>query len=524
MEKERTLAVTKMHLILNKNLIKTLKYSLFSNLLIIIPYSTQPQTAPPNVVLPNIAPPNVTLSNIMLNLLFNNPYNKYPNNNHLKKNHLNNNHLNDNHLNDNHLKNNHLNHNHLNHNHLNHNHLNRNHLNRNHLNHNTITSTTITSTTITSTAITSTPQSHQQIQNQSFPNEPLQQQLFQSSPPFQQSEQQQQQQQQHQQQQHQQQLQYEQQQDQPIQSYITFSEKEEKETEPEEGPSTNPLSHSFDGSINPSELEYLKQLSVGASGDIYKGLYKGCEVAIKVIRQIGSRPKEELDKEFKMLCLVTSSHVVKCFGACLSSQLTCIVMELCSRDTLYSVLNKEGIKWSFGIQACIEAVTGLRTLHVHQPPILHRDLKSLNLLVTEDWHIKLCDFGLSQFEIPQNFETLKEVCGTFAYSDPQVFNGNPFSIASDIYSMGIIFWEISQTIVMGRYSQPYSEYKNISFDFQILIRVATQNLRPTFSPQTPQKFQILTEKMLHNLQQERPGSLDILEVLETIKESGEVEG
>eukprot|EP01126_Amoeba_proteus_P035098 TRINITY_DN3527_c0_g3_i1.p1 TRINITY_DN3527_c0_g3~~TRINITY_DN3527_c0_g3_i1.p1 ORF type:complete len:390 (-),score=89.65 TRINITY_DN3527_c0_g3_i1:226-1245(-) len=247
-------------------------------------------------------------------------------------------------------------------------------------------------------------------------------------------------------------------------------------------------------------------------------------LVLQVIRQIGSRPKEELDKEFKMLCLVTSSHVVKCFGACLSSQLTCIVMELCSRDTLYSVLNKEGIKWSFGIQACIEAVTGLRTLHVHQPPILHRDLKSLNLLVTEDWHIKLCDFGLSQFEIPQNFETLKEVCGTFAYSDPQVFNGNPFSIASDIYSMGIIFWEISQTIVMGRYSQPYSEYKNISFDFQILIRVATQNLRPTFSPQTPQKFQILTEKMLHNLQQERPGSLDILEVLETIKESGEVEG
>jgi len=73
---------------------------------------------------------------------------------------------------------------------------------------------------------------------------------------------------------------------------------------------------------------------------------------------------------------------------------------------------------------------------LHKSNIFHRDLKSLNLLVTQEWHIKLADFGLSRFNTNDNMDTMKQMRGTFAYVDPEVYNNGTFTAASDIYSMG----------------------------------------------------------------------------------------
>lgn len=93
------------------------------------------------------------------------------------------------------------------------------------------------------------------------------------------------------------------------------------------------------------------------------------------------------------------------------------LVTVCERGSLFHYLNnpKEPIGWKEGLTFMDQTVKGLLALHSHNPPIMHRDLKSLNLLVTGDMKIKLCDFGLSRFNTVDNVQTLQRIRGTYAY-------------------------------------------------------------------------------------------------------------
>ena len=99
---------------------------------------------------------------------------------------------------------------------------------------------------------------------------------------------------------------------------------------------------------------------------------------------------------------------------------------------------------------------------------------------------------------------MKQMRGTFAYCDPEVYNGGIFSAASDIYSLGVIIWEIVNRVIKGKYEQPYSEYKHLTFDFQIIIQAAKEDLRPTIPPTCPPIFKDLITRGWHKSQKGRP--------------------
>jgi len=102
---------------------------------------------------------------------------------------------------------------------------------------------------------------------------------------------------------------------------------------------------------------------------------------------------------------------------------------------------------------------------------------------------------------------MKQMRGTFAYCDPEVYNGGIATAASDVYSLGIIIWEIVNRVLKKKYDQPYSEYKHLTFDFQIIIQAAKEDLRPTIPPNCPPVLRDLISRMWHKSQKERP-SLD----------------
>jgi serine/threonine protein kinase len=104
--------------------------------------------------------------------------------------------------------------------------------------------------------------------------------------------------------------------------------------------------------------------------------------------------------------------------------------------------------------------------------VLHRDLKSPNLLVDSNWTVKLCDFGLSRFANDGASATLQKVRGTYTHSPPEVFHGQSYTPKSDIYSLGVIFWELVNRCLKGRYEAPFSEYAKLKFDFQILLQAS----------------------------------------------------
>jgi serine/threonine protein kinase len=271
--------------------------------------------------------------------------------------------------------------------------------------------------------------------------------------------------------------------------------------------------------IDGKDLEYLKRLGSGTSGDVYKGLYKGQHVAIKVLKEMTEeQERDEFKKEFKVMCAVHHPNIVQFFGASFKPKL-CMVMEYCARGSMYHVLRDEtlDINWDRALTLMVQTTEGIHALHTNTPQIMHRDLKSLNLLVTDDWQVKVADFGLSRFDTAEALETLKQMRGTFAYCAPESYNGAKYTLKSDIYSMGIIFWEVINRVLKGVYEQPYSEYKNIQFDFQIIIQASKDNLRPTLPATTPEALAKLVKACVHEDNESRPSGPEVLALLASAK-------
>lgn len=149
-------------------------------------------------------------------------------------------------------------------------------------------------------------------------------------------------------------------------------------------------------------------------------------------------------------------------------------------------------------------------LHSYQPQIVHRDLKTLNLLVKKkifsfffflslshkeqvnsEWRVKLADFGLSRFSTESSTESLYKMKSTYSYCAPEVFNGNLYSPSSDIYACSIVFFEIIGRCINGTYTRPYGGLDG----FQILLQSATKNRRPVMLPGCPLKLWNLMASM-----------------------------
>eukprot|EP00339_Tiarina_fusa_P008981 CAMPEP_0117081440 /NCGR_PEP_ID=MMETSP0472-20121206/57397_1 /TAXON_ID=693140 ORGANISM="Tiarina fusus, Strain LIS" /NCGR_SAMPLE_ID=MMETSP0472 /ASSEMBLY_ACC=CAM_ASM_000603 /LENGTH=795 /DNA_ID=CAMNT_0004809365 /DNA_START=77 /DNA_END=2460 /DNA_ORIENTATION=- len=284
------------------------------------------------------------------------------------------------------------------------------------------------------------------------------------------------------------------------------------------------LSHSWE--INASELVFTTRIGEGTSAQVYKGTYRSQEVAIKILKEKAeAKVLEEFQKEFEIMSSLRSPHVVFFFGATTQPSL-CMVLEFCHKGALYDVLNdlREDITWSNVFKAAIDTIKGLLCLHNWKPQIVHRDMKSLNLLVDENWATKVSDFGTSRFTSGNGVDlsTLGKLRGTYAYCAPEVYfgkNGKNFTPKSDIYSFGVILWEMAYRCITGTYEQPFSEFKQIVFDFQIIIQSAKKDVRPTIPPNCPQAYTDLLNLCWHKDPDSRPTTEEVsrqLRQLETL--------
>lgn len=113
----------------------------------------------------------------------------------------------------------------------------------------------------------------------------------------------------------------------------------------------------------------------------------------------------------------------------------CFVMERCE-SSLYDLLHNQRVEYTSyaRIQIAADTATAMEYLHSHDPAIIHRDLKSLNLLMSTDGVIKLCDFGLVQAKTTQ--------AGTPAYMAPELLRNRAYNKSVDVYSFGILLFEI----------------------------------------------------------------------------------
>ncbi len=204
------------------------------------------------------------------------------------------------------------------------------------------------------------------------------------------------------------------------------------------------LSVSFEIPYN--ELQYGNKLGAGGFGIVYKGTWRFQNVAIKELLDEKPSPAAAADfkNEMQVMAKLRSSNVVQFYGCVLGNPKYCIVMEYMPKGSLFNLLRSEQtLDWSTRYKMTLDMACGLAFLHAEN--ILHRDLKSLNVLLDEHYHAKLTDFGLSKLKTETKTTTkTQQSVGSEGWIAPELTDPDgKDSQKSDVFSMGITMWEIA---------------------------------------------------------------------------------
>eukprot|EP00736_Rhodelphis_marinus_P013915 Rmarinus@m.7316 len=267
--------------------------------------------------------------------------------------------------------------------------------------------------------------------------------------------------------------------------------------------------------IKGGELKFLEKLGSGAFGDVYSGMWRGGPVAIKRVtstsEKLSAAEKENFMKELEVLSELRHPNVVLFMGACLEKQNTCLVTEYMTKGSLYEVLHsKTQLTWERRLQIALDAAKGMCFLHNSNPSILHRDLKSPNLLVDSDFRTKVSDFGLVTFQnrvkSSINTDTVLNGAMSVLWMAPEVLRAEPFTKKSDVYSFGIIFNEILTR------QHPFGD---LNLD-QVRAGVLMRQLRPEKRKNLPAMTDELLDRLWAQEAGDRPTFDDVVVDLQDI--------
>ncbi|KAK7412783.1 hypothetical protein VNO78_04404 [Psophocarpus tetragonolobus] len=186
----------------------------------------------------------------------------------------------------------------------------------------------------------------------------------------------------------------------------------------------------------------------GGYGKVYRGtLPSGQVVAIKRAQKESKQGAPEFKAEIELLSRVHHKNLVSLVGFCFEREEQMLVYEFVSNGTLKDALTgKSGIllSWSRRLKVALGAARGLAYLHEHaDPPIIHRDIKSNNILLDENYTAKVADFGLSKSILDDEKDHVTtQVKGTMGYLDPDYYTSQQLTEKSDVYSFGVLMLEL----------------------------------------------------------------------------------
>ena len=298
----------------------------------------------------------------------------------------------------------------------------------------------------------------------------------------------------------------------------------EKKSDTPIPPSPGPAVHA-DGRVELSleipysELTYQAELGKGGFGKVYSGTWRGYTVAIKQLTYQGlsKRGQESLLSEAAKMVQLTvrdpDARIVRIYGVCTEPSHYGLVMELMPKGSLFHLLQNKGqdLPWSIRWNIATDMAHGL-TL-IHDEKMLHRDLKSLNVLLDGNLRAKISDFGLADVkdETKTTTSTLGgSAVGTVSWMAPEIFGIKPkYSERSDIYAYGVVMWELAACQL---------PYKVV--DASEIRQAVKDGEREEIPAATPPKFAALIARCWAQRTETRPASREIVLELEGLRKQG----
>ena len=271
--------------------------------------------------------------------------------------------------------------------------------------------------------------------------------------------------------------------------------------------------------ISLEELEFDEEnneIGKGTFGDVLRGTWRGEEVAVKFLKGSMTESSESV-KQFLDECNILKNlhhpNILLYMGACTIGPQYFVVTEFCDNGNLFEFLHMmrdTKLTYNDARRIALEIAYGMNYLHGFKPPILHRDLKSMNVLLDRNCTVKLADFGNTRtFQIQMTKQK-----GTFQWMAPEVIKGNTYSESSDVFSFGIIMNELVTRI------PPYhgTDKKDVAKKV-----VNNPNYRPPYNEKKVPKdwIDIMTKCWQHD-EKKRPNFGEVIELLLKAKLPGNV--
>lgn len=263
--------------------------------------------------------------------------------------------------------------------------------------------------------------------------------------------------------------------------------------------------------ITEDDLIFDQKIGEGTSAVVHKGRLKstGEQIAIKVIKKDASSVSDPMmqdlqifsyfNREIKILPELNHSRILKLIGV--SSQEPYIMAtEWLGGGELFDAIKKYSLN---GTQSTIIAFDLARAMfHVHQYRVIHRDIKSMNILLDDDGFIRLCDFGMARkiSSVRLNGSPYTGQIGTGPWMAPELMMNTPYDAKVDVYAYGITLWE------MVAHSIPFNDVA----PQQLVESVVVKNRRPPMPSNVPPALENLITSCWAPDPNERPSSEEIL--------------
>lgn len=251
------------------------------------------------------------------------------------------------------------------------------------------------------------------------------------------------------------------------------------------------------------DLLFDKKIGEGSFGKIYVGRWLEQQVAIKTIEgELTDDQRDEFVREVKIQSRLRSPRVVSLYAACLEPERACLVMEYIENKSLREVLDTIKLNPEQQKQIAYDLACGL--YYLHSKKVIHRDLKSANVLIDKDFRAKIADFGLSKMAAP-DIKTAAKRSEAYSWFAPEIYKGQLPTAKSDIYSFAVILWELFTS------KQPFAGKSD-----QEIISIIQKGGHETITSDIPEEYADLIRQCWSSDPLQRPDALTLARTIDNI--------